>query len=102
VSIRGTATLVKHLGHPGADQRLYKLSYPIDGERYDDDCNPITKSWAYVVVSGASVIFSGPETYIFGSDESGKILDWTELGGSFRGDIDHIRALTGAGYSVVE
>lgn len=55
----------------------------------------------YVVVSASNVPFSGPETYIFAADEDGKIVRWTELDGSFRGELDHEKALRGAGYEVV-
>ena len=54
----------------------------------------------YVVVSAADVMYSGPETYIFGADENGEVVDWLELPGSFRGKLDHVAALEGAGYEV--
>lgn len=52
----------------------------------------------YVVVSAAVAMFSGPETYIFGTDENGDRTDFGELPGSFRGALDHEAALKGAGY----
>jgi hypothetical protein len=66
---------------------LYSLSEPLDGH-------------SFVVVSGANVPYSGPETYIFGADENGEIVDYGELPGSFRGGIDLDEALEGAGYEV--
>lgn len=83
-----TATLVKS-GLPSftGDARLYRLSEPLDGNEY-------------VVVSATVAMFSGPETYIFAADETGKVTGWSELSGSFRGDLDHQAALQGAGYEV--
>lgn len=74
---------------PDIQQKLYRLEPPAN------------RDVQYVVVSGADVPFSGPETYIFRSDEDGKITDWLEMRGSFRGDIDHARALSGLGYTEV-
>lgn len=94
-----TATLIKEMPkHRNAthfvNQKLYKLSPPISGG-YEDkpDCE-------YVIVSAAMVPHSGPETYVFGSDEAGKIIDWNERAGSYRGGLDHEEALRRAGYSV--
>jgi hypothetical protein len=56
----------------------------------------------HVVVSAAVAAFSGPETYIFPADASGKVSDWGELEGSYRGGLDHAEALFGAGYEVAE
>ena len=71
-----------------AVQHVYKLEPPMgDAE--------------FVVVSACNVMFSGPETYIFKSTETGEILDWTEMNGSFKGGLDHDRALRNAGYEVV-
>lgn len=54
----------------------------------------------YLVVSAADVPFSGPETYIFKSDSKGEVLSYSELPGSFRGALDHKRALENAGFEV--
>lgn len=55
---------------------------------------------SYVWVHAVDVPFSGPETYIFPCDEKGKVLDWCELEGSFRGRLDLEEALHRAGYEV--
>lgn len=52
----------------------------------------------WFVVSGIvapwfDIFGGGPETYIFASDEDGNVVAWGELSGSFRGAIDHERAL---------
>ena len=89
-----TAAFISEQGSPpGAIQRLYRLSVPMK--------NSEDESFDYVVVSGVYALFSGPVTYIFGADAEGNVLRWGELEGSFRGDIDHARALRGAGYTVV-
>lgn len=83
-----TATLIStHISTVGADQRVYRLDPPYEGQEY-------------VVVSG----ISGPyavETYIFPGDETGDITDFGELPGSFRGGVDHTFALKGPGYDEV-
>lgn len=47
-------------------------------------------------------MFSGPETYIFPANEDGKVVHWAELEGSFRGGLDHERALRNAGFEVAK
>jgi hypothetical protein len=92
-----TATKIKELrANPHvASQVLYKLSKPIG---YDDYGRKGETS--YVVVSAADAPFSGPETYIFASDAEGNVHSYNELDGSFRGSLDHAKALKGAGYEV--
>jgi len=55
----------------------------------------------YVVVSSVNVPSSGPETFIFESNESGVVTNWRDLEGSFNGDLDIPRALKNTGYEVV-
>lgn len=85
------ATLIENLAGWRSDARLYRVDPPMT---YDDN-----KKTNYVVVSAANVHLSGPETYIFPANSKGEVLDWLELPGSFRGALDHTRALEGAGYS---
>ena len=59
--------------HAGS-QKLWRL-----GQRY--------------VVTSAITIMGSPETYVFGSDSYGSILDWTDLPGSEKGHLDHDRAV---------
>jgi hypothetical protein len=87
----GTATFVKQRNAQG-EGRVYRVDPPIANYKGD--------AFDHVWVSAADVPFSGPETYIFGSDADGKVLDWCELDGSFRGGLDHEEALRGAGYEV--
>ncbi len=90
-----TATLIKKLESRGTgDMRLFLVTPPMS----DYDGN----TYRYVVVSATVVPFSGPETYIFGSDAEGEISNWLELDGSFRGGLNHEQALRGAGYEVVQ
>lgn len=82
-----TATKIKNLNGWEGDARLYRLSEPLDGHEY-------------VIVSAVVAMFSGPETYIFPADPEGEVTGWGELEGSFRGGLDHVEALEGAGYVV--
>ena len=72
---------------------------------------PPLESYDYVVVSainpkpvkvGAFTDLFQPETYIFGADPDGTVLDWHELPGSFQGAMDIPRALAQAGYEIRE
>lgn len=69
------------------DARLYKLNKPLAGNYY-------------VIVSGVHNQYT-TETYIFSSNKLGDIIDWGELDGSFKGAIDHKRALNNAGYEII-
>lgn len=68
------------------DARLYMLSEQLAGN-------------SFVVVSGVCNE-SADETYIYGCDESGSNVIWEPLEGSFRGGVDHARALRDAGYKI--
>lgn len=83
-----TATFIKTIDGWRSDARLYSLSEPLDG--HDN-----------VIVSAVVATFSGPETYIFAATRDGECVDFGELDGSFRGGLDHERALKSAGYGVV-
>ena len=87
-----TVTFVRKLPDWRGDARLYKLSEPVG---YDRDCE--TGKYAgttdHVAVSAADVMFSGPETYVFPADAEGEVLDWGAMDGSFRGALDHERAI---------
>ena len=78
---------------------LYRLEPPMEPSALTGD-----EVCEYVIVSALNLAFdtSEPETYIFPADEQGKITDYQELVGSFRGDTDNARALEGAGYTIAE
>ena len=87
-----TAKLLEEMTGMNGRANLYRLSEALedyDGNKYE-----------HVAGSAVNVMFSGPETYIFGADENGEIVSWSELPGSFRGALDHNEALEGAGYPV--
>lgn len=81
------AKFVKHIESMRGAAHLYELSEPLEEHQY-------------VVVSAVNVPFGGPETYIFPADREGNIINWGELDGSFKGALDHSRALKNAGYEV--
>lgn len=90
------AKFVGNLGNPWRDARLYRVSPPVTFINREDH----EETTEYVIVSAAMVPMVGPETYIFPADEAGQVLSWSQLDGSFRGGLDHERALRNAGYSV--
>jgi hypothetical protein len=83
----GKAVLVRKLTGFTGSAKLYRLDPPLEGNEF--------------VAVSATVAYRWPETYIFPADESGNVLDWGELDGSFRGALDHAAALEGAGYEVI-
>lgn len=84
-----TATFIERLPRWSGDARKYRLSEPLDGHDY-------------VIVSAVYAPFSGPETYIFPAREKGgDAINYLELAGSFKGGLDHTKALSLAGYQVV-
>lgn len=94
-----TARELKRLEGWQGDARVFELSEPVAYD-YDWNTDEYKSSTKFVVVSAASVMFSGAETYIFACDENGEVLNWMELEGSFKGGLDHERALQGAGFEV--
>ena len=89
-----TATFVADVSDQFAgDAAVYRVEPPMDTD---------TEPTGHVVVSSAFVMLSGPETYIFPSDEHGNVSSWLELEGSTRGNISHEDALENAGYRVTE
>jgi len=102
-----TATHVRDLTRPSTEvslvsrQGLYRLSEPVPyghdyGEDYETD-QPEGHT-EYVMISAATVMFSGPETFIFPTDKEGNVIDWGEMEGSYRGGLDHEEAIRQAGW----
>jgi hypothetical protein len=76
---------IKSLDGSRGEAILFRMEPPLDGHEY-------------VVVTDMFI----PETYIFGADPDGTVLDWCELPGSFQGAMDIPRALAQAGYEIKE
>ena len=68
-----------------------------------DDFQGTAKLWRitggkrarHVITSAASNMITGPETYVFASNKKGVVTGWSELRGSFRGGLDHMKAING-------
>lgn len=73
-------------------QSLYKMNPPHNGYEY------VIASSLFEMVGRHQL----NETYLFGADEEGNILDWCELDGSMKDTQSHAEALNEAGYSVVD
>lgn len=77
----------------GGEMRLYKVKPLVEfrGETTD-----------HLMVSAIPLAFDTgrPETYIFPANSAGEIISWGELEGSFRGGMDHEKALRDAGYEI--
>jgi hypothetical protein len=98
---KGTAKFVKKLEGFQGDARLYEVSPKIPYD-YDYDKEKFLKSAGHIIVSAVDVMYSGPETYIFPSDKNGKILNWTELNGSFQGSLNHLKAIENMDYILLK
>ncbi len=83
-----TAELVSRLKGWTGQACLYRLSEPLDGNET-------------VIVSSTTAQYGGPETFIFPATDTGKVIDWLALDGSYRGGLDHKTALSGAGYELL-
>lgn len=94
-----TATFLRKLDDFKGDARLYQLSELV-GYDLDWETEEYAAQTNHVIVSAVIALYSGPETYIFPANEEGKVLDWGELDGSFRGSLDHEQALRDAGYEI--
>lgn len=99
--IIGRARLVKeNIGRWTGEASVYRCEPPMrNWQECDEDSQ--AEEYEYVVVSTTNVPMSGWETYIFGSDEEGTVLNWCELPGSQRGGVSHSKALRDAGYQLV-
>ena len=93
-----TAKKVKDLQWNG-DAAVYKLSEMVEFDGYDDD----KQKTNHVVVSAVVAMdHGGPETFIFPSDKNGKTYRMLEMKGSFRGELNHAKALNGLGFKLVK
>ncbi len=93
------ATVIwKREGERG-EQWLCKLEPGL--QQHDSWEGALGATHEYVIVSAMNVLLSGPETYIFGATDRGKIVDWSEMPGSFKGALDHEEALRRAGYTEI-
>ena len=92
--LMGEARLVK-VNLPGwaGSANLYAVDPPMWSFGGD-------KLWDHVVLSTARVPYSGPETYIFGADSTGKVTDFRDLPGSARGEYEDADILSSVGYVI--
>jgi hypothetical protein len=96
-----TAHKIKKLDGFQGEAELFRMEPPHEG--YD-----------YVVVSAITSRPTGmpeidnipglldSETYIFGANAEGEVVDWSDLPGSFKGAMDIPQALLNAGYVIKE
>lgn len=91
-----TAKFIKQIEPAAGDMRLYKLSEPVKVNDWEDE----PETTEYVAVSAVIAAFTGPETYIFPANGEGKITEWGEMEGSYRGGLNHARALEGLGFVI--
>lgn len=82
-------------GRSKGQAKLWKVEPPVE-YGYGDEM----KTTSYIATSAVIVPYSGAETYVFPCDADGRVLNWAELDGSYRGGLDHLEAIRGAGYEI--
>ena len=80
-------------------EKLHIKDLPLSGSGASQKLWKVNGRW---VVTCAVYAFSGPETYVVPANAAGKITDWGELPGSFRGALDHDAAIDGYVASLVQ
>jgi hypothetical protein len=88
-----TATLIDLDLNWRGDARLFKLSEPVEYDNGETE---------YVIVSACDTFDRGPETFIFPAREDGAAIDYGEMGGSIRGEMDHALALANMGFAIAD
>jgi len=94
-----TAELVRELNDR---QRLYRCTPPVEGWAHDGD--PPTYQYVVSSVAKSQMLISTqgcPEVYLFGADQDGDIVNWSELCGSQKGTEDIEKPLRDLGYEIV-
>ena len=81
-----TATLLRTIENEHAIQALYRMEPPLNGHDL-------------VLASGIRTRLAH-ECFLFASDESGEIANWTELSG-VRDTVEHAAAMADVGYEIV-
>ena len=89
-------------GNWKGDARLYRLEPPYVGQDPYSSNEGDLMQVEYVIVSAATMPFSGPETFIFPASAEGEVQEWLEMEGSFKGGLNHRKALKNIGYEVVD
>lgn len=72
-------------------QVLFEMTPPYEGYRY------VLTSVPHAEIA----LITGTETFIFGANVDGRIVDYNELEGSLYGVEDHFGAIANAGYEVI-
>jgi len=101
--MKKTALFIKIMGRSKfqGDARLYKVTPPMSYDM-NYETNKYDKVTKYIIVSACDTFDEGPETFIFPSDSKGNVINWGELNGSYRGGLDHEKALRRAGYEITD
>jgi hypothetical protein len=89
---------VTGLNRKAGEMKKAKYIVTLDGFRGNAALYELGRN-RFVVVSAICNEF-GTETYIFESNCSGVVADWSELQGSYKGGMDHATALRGLGYEL--
>lgn len=92
---------IKHLDTFRGEAILFRMEPPLEGHEYVVVSAVNPKPPEGMNFMRYADMFQ-PETYIFGADPDGHVIDWRELDGSFRGAMDIPRALAQAGYEIRE
>lgn len=92
---------IKYLDGFRGEAVLFRMEPPLEGHEYVVVSAVHPKPPEGMNLTRYADMFT-PETYIFGADPEGHVVDWGELPGSFKGAMDIPRALVQAGYEIRE
>lgn len=95
----GTAEYISTQANgPQLEQQVYRVYPPMRTPNHDHNADNVCETDYVLVSATASTI--PPETYIFACNERGQVANWSELEGSFKGEMDIEKALYRAGYKI--
>lgn len=92
---------IKHLDTFRGEAILFRMEPPLEEHEYVVVSAIAPRPLEWMGSLGYADMFQ-PETYIFGADPDGHVVNWRELPGSFQGAMDIPRALAQAGYEIRE
>lgn len=92
---------IKKLNDFRGEAELFRMEPPHEGHEYVVVSAVKPKPTGMPEIDNIPGLLD-PETYIFGADAAGVVVDWSDLPGSFRGAMDIPQALRNAGYVIGE
>jgi len=96
-----TAHKIKKLDDFRGEAWLFHMEPPHEGHEYVVVSAIALKPTSITGIDNIPGLLDS-ETYIFGANAEGEVVDWSDLPGSFKGAMDIPQALLNAGYVIKE